>query len=90
MAANLLSNASATSAAINVNGGSYAISADGTFGGATLQLQMQSPDGSSWLAIEDAIFTAEGIFIVDLPPSTIRMLVSGGAPSALYANIGKV
>lgn len=92
MTANLLSNASTTGEAIGIGkGGAFAVVGDGTFGGATLQLQLLSPDGSSWISITDATLTAEGAFVVDLPDgATIRMLVSGGAPSALYASIGSV
>lgn len=90
MAGNLLNNVSATGEAITIQGGTYVVSADGTFGGTTLQLQLQSPDGSSWLTVTDGSFTAEGSFLVDLPAGSVRMLVTGGSPSALYANIGKV
>lgn len=89
--ANLLTNASTTGEAINLGGGAYVLSADGTFGGAVLQLQLRSPDGSSWLAIPDAVFTAEGVKIVYLGQgSEIRMAVTGGTPSALYANVARV
>lgn len=86
--ANLLHNESATGGKLDVARGTYVVSADGTFGGATLQLQLLSPDGTSWLSITDASFTAEGAFAIDLPKGVVRMSVSGGSPSALYANIG--
>lgn len=88
--ANLLSNASATGAALPVEGGTYVVTADGTFGGATLQLQLRSPDGSSWIDITDASLTAEGAFTVDLPRGEVRMTVTGGTPSALYANLSGI
>lgn len=88
--ANLLTNASATGDALAVGGGTYVVSADGTFGGATLQLQLLSPDASSWLSVAGATFTAEGALVVDLPPGSIRMTVTGGTPSALYANAGRL
>jgi hypothetical protein len=88
MAANLLDNASATGDAMQVAGGTYVVSADGTFGGATLQLQLRSPDGTSWLTIADAVLTAEGSYVIDLGDGEIRMAVTGGTPSALYASIG--
>lgn len=90
MPSNLLTNASATGEGIAVGGGAYVISADGTFGGTTLQLQLLSPDGASWLAIANATFTAEGSLVVDLPDGVIRMAVTGGTPSALYAHAGLV
>lgn len=91
MAANLLSNASVTGGGVTVGGGSYVFTVDGTFGGATVALQIRSPDGSSWLAITDASFTAEGNCVVELGDgSEVRVTVTGGSPSALYANIARV
>lgn len=85
----LLSNASATGDAFRVNASrEWLFSVDGTFNGATVQLQLQSPDGSSWLPIEDAAFTAEGAVVVFLGDnSVVRAAVSGGTPSALYAEL---
>lgn len=91
MAANLLNNASATGEAIEVGGGTFIVCAVGTFGGATLQLQLRGPDDSTYVNITDAALTVAGAYVVDLPRgATIKMLVSGGAPSALYANISKI
>jgi hypothetical protein len=89
--ANLLSNASATGDWVTLaSGGDFVISVDGTFGGATVQIQLRSPDGSSALDIEDADFTAEGSVGITLPlNAVVRAEVSGGTPSALYASIGK-
>jgi len=85
----LLRNAAVTGDAVTVNQrGEYVFSADGTFGGATITLQLLSPDGTSWLAIDDAALTAEGAVLVGLgASSTVRALVAGGTPSALYAEL---
>lgn len=85
----LLSNASATGDAVRVNkAGDYIFSADGTFDGATVQLQLRSPDGSSWLDIDDAALTAQGAVVVTLgATSEVRAAVSGGTPAALYAEL---
>lgn len=90
MAGNLLNNASATGEAVTNSGGTYVITADGTFGGTTLQLQLLSPDGTSWISVASGTFTAEGSFVCDLPAGSIRMLVTGGTPSALYADAKKI
>lgn len=67
-------------------GGFYQFSVDGTFGGATAKLQVQSPDGVSWLDIPDVSFTAEGIVGVYLPVGAlVRVDVSGGAPANMFA-----
>lgn len=88
--ANLLSNTNVTGSPMSVGGsGEFIFSVDGTFGGATVTLQLLSPDGTSWLSITDAALTAEGAVIVALGGgSRVRALVAGGTPSALYANLG--
>lgn len=83
----LLSNASATGTGKGAGPGDYCLSVDGTFGGATVAFEIQSPDGSSWLGVSDASFTAEGAVIVTLPRTLVRMSVTGGTPSALYATL---
>ena len=86
----LINNAAVTSAALKVAGGLYAFAVDGTFGGATVKLQILSPDGASYLDIDAALsLTAEGIQAVDLPGgATVKAVVTGGAPANLYASLG--
>lgn len=86
-AVTLLSNASATGGVVAAGPGDYCYAVDGTFGGATVSLQMQSPDGSSWLTIADTGLTAEGAVIVTLPRGQFKALVAGGTPSALYSTL---
>jgi hypothetical protein len=63
---------------------------------ATAALQMQLPDGATWIGVgaagsgAGAAFTANGYLIVDLPPCQIQLAVSGGTPTALYATIARV
>lgn len=83
----LLSNASATGSTVAAGPGDYCYMVDGTFGGATVLLQMQSADGSSFLTIADTGLTAEGAVIVTLPLGVYKALVAGGTPSALYATL---
>lgn len=89
MRVSLLTNASATgNPGRIVKAGDHIFSVDGTFGGATVQLQMRSPDGASWLDIASAAFTAEGAIVVTLPANCeVRASVASGTPSALYAAI---
>lgn len=89
MADLLLSNAAATGAAKSRAAVIYTFAVDGTFNGATVALEMKSPDGSSWLAISGASFTAEGAVNVELPSNSYRASVTGGPPSGIYASLNK-
>lgn len=84
----LLDNASATGAEkVITRSGSYCFSVVGTFGGATVTLQRRAAN-AVWLSVgADAALTAAGQVIVDLPPGSVRALVAGGSPSALYAQL---
>lgn len=82
----LLSNASATGSAVVWPGGRGSFLAAGTFGGATVKLQVLGPDGTTWIdAGTYTTLTAAGVGNFDLPQGQIRASVSGGTPSALYA-----
>lgn len=86
MRVELLSNASATGSGKNWPGGEGAFLVAGTFGGATVTLQVLGPDGSTWLDVgADAALTAAGAVGFTLPPGTIRAAVASGSPSGLYA-----
>ncbi len=86
----LLSNASATGSGKIWNGGRGAFMAAGTFGGATVTLQVLGPDGTTWLDVgAEAALTAPGAVGFDLPPGTIRAEVDGGDPSGLYALVDR-
>ena len=87
---NLLSDASATGAAVVVRAGRWAFAADGTFNSGTVKLQILSPDGTSYLDIGgDAILSAEGVVQVDLPDGVVRAAVTG-SPSAMYATLSPI
>lgn len=88
----LLSNVAATGTAKAVAfSGDYVYRLSGTFGGATVTLQQQAPDGTTWLDVADGALTAAGSFVVALATGVpVRAAVSGGAPSALYATLDKV
>jgi len=87
----LLSNASATGSAAQWGGGTGMFACVGTFGGATVTLQFLGPDESTWVAMgADTTLTAAGGALFTCAPGRIRAAVSGGAPSALYANAEQV
>lgn len=81
----LLDNAAVTGDPRGFGGGRYCFAVDGTFGGATVTLQMLSPDGSSYIAVPNTALTTEGMVTVDLPSNSYRALVASGTPSALFA-----
>lgn len=82
----LLTNASSTGSAVLWPGGRGTFLAAGTFGGATVSLQVLGPDESSWIdAGSYTTFTANGVGNFDLPQGKIRASVASGTPSSLYA-----
>ena len=87
----LLENASATGAWKTWIGGAGVFTAVGTFGGATVKLQYQGPDGSTAIDMgDDTTLSAAGGGGFIFPPGQIRAAVSGGAPSGLYAQAEQV
>ena len=82
----LLSNASATGAAVQWTGGLGVFTALVTFGGATVTLQYLGPDGVTWVAMgTDTTLTAAGGGVFVYPPGQVRAAISGGPPSGMYA-----
>lgn len=83
----LLSNASATGSASTAKGGTYIWAAEGTFGGATLQLQAAAPNGT-YTNITGAALTAAGFISVLIGVNaSVKVTVTGGSPSALYSSL---
>jgi len=86
----LLSNASASGAATTILGGKYIFMVEGTVGGATITLQVQSPNGTFETVLvydNSAVSTTTlpyALTGIDLPAGAVKAVVSGGAPSALY------
>jgi hypothetical protein len=87
----LLSNGSATGSAFSVKGGEYLFSVEGTVSGATISLQFQSPNGT-WADVQPYGGTAVKATalpycatMVALPAGAVRVAISGGPPSAVYA-----
>ena len=96
----LLSNGSATGAGVQWPGGKGVATVVGTFGGTSATLQYLAPDGSTWLDVKTldpssgaqtaVALTAAGSIGFMLPPGPIRIALTGGTPSAIYANADRV
>jgi hypothetical protein len=89
----LLSNGSATGAAVNIRGGEYTFAADGTPGGATIALQVQTLNGT-WATV--SVFGNSPVSTtvlpydqsaIDLPAGSVRCAINGGAPSGINASL---
>lgn len=87
----LLSNANATGSAVPIKGGEYHFMVEGTAGGTTASLQIQTPNGS-WTDVQ--VFTGSVVKFttlpgnqsgIDLPACNVRCALTGGTPSAIYA-----
>lgn len=91
----LLIAASATGASTRVDfDGDYLFDVAGTFGGATVGLQLLGPGGSTWIDVRDGTgvlaFTSAGAVLVSLPAGTVRAMITGGTGVALSARLRSV
>ena len=83
----LLQNVAVTGSNVRVKGGNYIWEAEGTFGGATLQLQAANANGTM-TNITGASLTANGFVSVELGANAlVRVTVTGGAPANLYSTL---
>lgn len=71
-------------------GGQGVFTADGTFGGATVTLTYQNPDGSTQAAGINTTLTAPGNGTFYLGPCMMQATVTGGSPSGLNAYADRV
>jgi uncharacterized protein YdgA (DUF945 family) len=87
----LLSNGSATGSAVDIRGGQYLFQVEGTASGGTFTLQFKSMNGT-WGTV--SIFAGSAVSAtvlpltqtgIDLPAGQVRIGISGGTPSAIYA-----
>lgn len=87
----LLSAGSATGATVQVKGGEYIVFFDGTVGGSTISLQVQSPSGT-WMDV--SVFTGSVVKYtalpasqtgIDLPAGNVRCACTGGTPTGINA-----
>lgn len=91
----LLSAASATGAPqVLQRGTDFCFAVNGTFGGATVGLQMLGPDGVNYIGIKDGAgaiaFTAADATIVSLPAGTYRATITGGAGVSVFATLRSI
>ncbi len=86
---NVLSNASATGSVVTVPVcGYYQFGVTGTFGGATVKLQILSGDNSTYIDVASSSLTAAGTALVALPAGiSLKGTITGGPPSAVYATL---
>lgn len=87
----LLSAASATGAAVAIKGGEYMFMVEGTAGGSTISLQVQTPSGG-WQDVQ--VFTGSVVKFttlpgnqsaIDLPMGNVRCACTGGSPTNINA-----
>ena len=87
----LLVGGSATGSAVPIKGGEYQFMVDGTAGGTTASLQIQSPSGA-WMDVQ--VFTGSVVKFttlpgnqsaIDLPAGNVRCALTGGTPSGINA-----
>lgn len=87
----LLVNGSSTGSSVAIRGGEYQFMVDGTAGGTTASLQVQSPSGV-WMDAQ--VFTGSVVKFttlpgnqtaIDLPAGNVRCALTGGTPSAINA-----
>jgi hypothetical protein len=88
----LLSNTAVSGSPVIVStGGSYMYGISGTFGGVSSKLQMLGPDGTTYVDVPTTTLTAAGYVKVDIPAgATVKSVLTGGTPSAMYATLGLV
>lgn len=76
---------------VDCPGGICVFSVAGTFGGATVKLQVLGPDGSTLIDAGSATtLTAAGMGVVYLPPCQVQATIVGGSPSGIFASIARV
>lgn len=88
----LLSNATATGAAAIWPGGTGHFAAVASaWNGASATLQFLGPDGATWIPMGvDTTLAANGTGLFQCQPGKIRVAISGGPPTAVYATANRV
>src|SRR6266852_4670821 len=68
-------------------GGRYELAASATFGGGSIALQQELPDGSTFVQVTSAYgthpLTAAGTAAFDVPPGTYRIVITTATAVAL-------
>jgi hypothetical protein len=87
----LASNVSASGSAVQIKGGEYIFTVEGTASGTTASLQVKSVNGT-WMDV--TVFSGSAVKSttlpysqtgIDLPAGDVRVALTGGSPSAVYA-----
>ena len=95
----LLTNATATGAGVRWEGGEGVATFAGTFAGTSATLEYLGPNGSTWIPVAamaddgtqtTVALTAAGAIGFILPPGTIRAVLTGGTPTAMFAIAARV
>jgi len=95
----LLTNGSATSDWVRWDGGMGVATIAGTFGGTSATLEYLGPNNTTGLPIKamaddgaqtTVALTAAGTIGFILPPGRIRVVLTGGTPSAIFARADRV
>lgn len=90
----LLTAATATGASVDVTvPGDYVFSVVGTFGGATVGIQMLGPNGITWITLNDASgaisFSDAGAIGLTLPIGSYRATIVGGSGVSIHAKLAR-
>jgi len=51
----------------------------GTLGGASVSVEIETPDGSAWVGMEGGTWTASGAKVLRMPASRIRLTVTSAS-----------
>lgn len=92
----LLSNVSATGSGAPKPwcGGRGAFVIGGTFGGTTATLEYLATSGAWVAAVTPAgsvvSLTAAGMALFEVPPGSLRAVLTGGAPAGIYADAARI
>lgn len=73
-------------------GGSGLLCAVGTFGSASVSLSVLGPDGVTYVSMASlgATLAAAGLVGFNLPPATIKAVVTGSGSSGLYVSVSRL
>ena len=83
----VFSNISATTAAFQLRGGRYAITATATFGGGSITLQRLAANGTTYITCATQI-TQDAFLITDLPVGTYKLTIA--TATAVYIDLQSI
>jgi hypothetical protein len=81
--------ATSTSSQFSLMGGKYQFTAVGTFNSGTATLQRVGPDGLTLLNCATGL-TVNGLSVLDLPPGTYQVTISGSTTAAISWEVTRV